>query len=126
MRIRKFRAWDKEKKIMCDVFYIHFDLRYVGIKAPNYCVFEREIEKVVLMNLIGQKDRNKKEIYEGDIISYDIDNKGTTRRAEVVFNEDGFYLEWEDGWVNQTGDFKLEDCEIIGNIYDNPDLLKGH
>lgn len=91
--------------------------------------------KVIVKDLqfICLKDKNGKEIYEGDIVFYKYDWKSL---------EDPFKNRWEvqwgyDGWVmrrgeRETGDQncgddphynRWEECEIIGNIYENPNLL---
>jgi uncharacterized phage protein (TIGR01671 family) len=75
---------------------------------------------VILMQYTGLKDKNGKEIYESDIVNIDYGN--TIVRAEVEYCICGFRGTtdsdaWElDGYVN---------IEIIGNIYENPELLEG-
>lgn len=109
MREIKFRAWDKEKKIM---------IKNLNGWSKGYT------EKYDLMQLIGLKDKNDKEIYEGDIVQL----KGHDRYiAEVKWDSVscGFYLDQGDGdWVE---DIDFEDharFEVIGNIYENPELIK--
>lgn len=119
-RIYKFRAWDKEKKIMCKVFNIQFDLGYAGIRAPNYCVFEKELEKLELMQWTGIKDKNGKEIYEGDILQH-ID---TIVVVEPIIPIDRFYSSYETPYEDDWMSCASIDWEVIGNIYENPELLK--
>ncbi|PFR66486.1 hypothetical protein COK29_26660 [Bacillus cereus] len=62
-------------------------------------------------------DKNGKEIYEGDIISYHdkvFESKGT---AAVRFIDGGFGT--GDWWLRDIGE-----CEVIGNIYENPELIE--
>jgi hypothetical protein len=65
----------------------------------------------------GLKDRNGKEIYEGDITK---DKRGLVEC--VVFGDWAFRVKGEKGIYYKHN---LYECEVIGNIYDNPDLLEG-
>lgn len=127
----KFRAYDKHTKIMLPVVdIIKFtksesiniirDGAYgVGVTIP----YQPQIE---LMQFTGLHDKNGKEIYEGDIIS-----NGYEKCIVVWVKEyTGFMLklinkEYEDKeWTNPMIDLR-KDEEVIGNIYENPELLKG-
>ena len=74
----------------------------------------------------GLKDKNGKEIYEGDILKWKADN----RLYAVIFNWGMFYASVEVCNQEIYGGFPLhsltddEACEIVGNIYDNPELKK--
>ena len=72
-----------------------------------------------LMQYTGLKDKNGKEIYEGDILEWFNDLTGSTHRGVVRFTQGGFYC----------GDYYLYAIKcylpvIIGNIYENPELLE--
>lgn len=117
MRTLKFRAWDKEKKLMCHVFNIQFDVGYVGIMSDNYCVFKREIEKVELMQYTGRKDTMDNEIWEGDVRRFWDKDLKKVRIGVVQYRAPEFIM-------YGTGDkTQLEDTVLIGNIYENPELL---
>lgn len=98
----------------------------------NCCVFWgglSEKEEESLSQFTGLLDKNGKEIYEGDILKvYDIYNETWSENgAEVVFSS-GFYFGYAGGWVLNSGNIiiKIErqnDREIIGNIYENPELI---
>lgn len=137
MRELKFRAWDTERKIMAQVNYLGLSDYEVGMKAkcehwnapyPYVCK---------LMQYIGLKDINGKDIYEGDIIRIIID--GDSRKVgKVVYRDCGFYIHIPDKYFEDyheiTDTYKVEDMggtinlkqsfEVIGNIYENPDLVK--
>mgnify|MGYP001233689767 FL=1 len=78
----------------------------------------------ILMQYTGLKDKNGKEIYEGDIIR-ESDGDGGYIYAKVVYYKDGF-MGKEKGFEPEypISDFKNE-TEVIGNIYENPELLEG-
>ncbi len=73
----------------------------------------------------GILDENRQEIYEGDIVEYD----GREGRAEVKYDKDdgSFYLDagknlsWIDVFSDKRRWYR---CKIVGNIYENPELLK--
>ena len=87
------------------------------------------------MQYTGLKDKNGKEIYEGDIISYKALKE---KRKDKIFRN---VIEWANysgtlGWIIRGNDKRVyiplnsnqvfnHNIEIIGNIYENPELLKG-
>lgn len=87
---------------------------------------------VVLMQFTGLLDKIGKEIYEGDLINcppwFGDDDKRFGGIAEVVFDDGAFIASTErtSGGIFYYHDgerFSWDDCEIIGNIYENPNLL---
>lgn len=68
-------------------------------------------------------DKNGKEIYEGDIVRLE---KGiVTEMAEIVFQEGCFVLECKHWyWSGECLREHYDECEVIGNIYENPELLE--
>lgn len=76
----------------------------------------------------GMTDKNGKKIFEGDILQFDYigENRGVNGIAEVVFQNGKFGVLW--GWHKELvalDGFANTTMEVIGNIHDNPDLLKG-
>lgn len=123
MREIKFRAWDKGQERMLPVTepeeqgkreYFPFEVQ-IGFSHWNK-------DDIVLMQYTGLKDKNGKEIYDGDIIEFDLED---FKDYHPVFYKEGSFV---------CGTFSpdllsillIEDPELIvaGNIYENPDLLK--
>ena len=77
------------------------------------------------MQYTGLKDKNGKEIYEGDILDNRQDDYLPVR-MDSSDNSDGFYYADWLGWMaNHSSLYDIHDnSEIIGNKYENPELLK--
>ena len=149
MREIKFRAWHKGQKKMFTALYLDFN-GHVGIW--NYEETEIDFDFfpfLVLMQYTGLKDKNGVEIYEGDILLVEdeytdriLDDGSGPREpwnhlAPVGFQDGSFGItisEPGDGYsrkgfwpferiLNDIGDTP-EEMEIIGNIYENKELLK--
>jgi len=110
MREIKFRAWLKEKKKMMNVNEINFKER--DINEAFFCFYEIE-----LMQYTGLKDKNGKEIYEGDIVAW-IDSDGNKRQNKVFFEQGAFRICNSCFEISEYGEL-----EVIGNVYENPELL---
>ena len=113
MREIKFRAWDEVNKRMI------YKCRW---QACNNDV------NMVLMQYTGLKDKNGKEIYEGDIVHYNPNDLGMYFHC---VNEDDFVISWHGGaffvdWNAKLPLYKIEgqDIKVVGNIYENPELLE--
>lgn len=122
MREIKFRVWHKTQKQMFTKLYLDFsgrigmwDCRETEIQFDNYPFLE-------LMQYTGLNDVKGKEIYEGDIVRY-IDN-----RYETAFGGNKLRLdkiEWNnDGCCFFPMLYYCSDILIVGNIYENPELLR--
>ena len=119
MREIKFRVWDKLNKEMFDVEIINFQERRVYKDAVSY----RKFEDIELIQYTELKDKNNKEIYEGDILS----DGNNEKPYKVIFENGSFRAEFEgdfDEYSFDLIDVVLHRCEIIGNIYENPELIK--
>ena len=122
----KFRAWDKTTSklhvvngIYCDNKKIHYiddnRVRFVGF------------DNVIIMQSTGLKDKNGKEIFEGDVVRQ-VRTQPTTENEIIT----GIVTMLEGGWliVNDAEQFasalwsETDENEIIGNIYENKGLLE--
>lgn len=119
MREIKFRAWDKINKDMFNVESINFQERRVYKDVVSY----RNFEDIDLMQYTGLKDKNNKEIYEGDILS----DGNIKKPYKVVFENGSFKAEFEgdfDEYSFDLIDVVAQGCEVIGNIYENLELME--
>ncbi|MDA2567493.1 YopX family protein, partial [Bacillus cereus] len=127
----KFRAWDKEKQFM-------FTPTNIELKqGENFAKWDKwrpmawrdELpeegpggigrslgDECELMIYTGILDKQGKEIFEGDVISYYDNFSEMNRIATVRFAEGGFVT--SDWWLRDIGE-----CKVIGNIYENPELI---
>lgn len=129
--IPRYRAWDKEFKEMVQVDALVFEEQIVKATYKNGNVVKEDLKNYVLMQSTGLKDKNGKEIFEGDILT-------TGKRTGVVKNHRtlGFYVNDARGdnwWFGSDVDLaEFEDFTrdvarkigILGNIYTNPELVE--
>ncbi len=114
MREIKFRAWNKTAKTMGDSFTLQTAIRPIDI-CNRFPVFT---DDVIYMEYTGLKDKNEKEICEGDILCNGIIGFDRGRFCGMYFDSNGNIEEsWEDDLYLQ------KDLEVMGNIYENPELL---
>ncbi len=122
MREIKFRAWDKTSSEMKVVKEIYLSGMGVEVWNGDDTFSYLRVGKHELMQYTGIKDKNGKEIYEGDIIKV-----GNNEPSEIIYNKEYVCFETriadpysKDYVVNYWGNYG----EVIGNIYQNPELLK--
>ena len=125
----KFRAWDKANKEMLKIEVLDFFFKEIRVLKNNGSRFSTKFENVEIMQSTGYKDKNGKEIFEGDIVVGKFYFAGvgyfdTGEREVIVRNKP---VLWEDGKFLCSGfDLsEMNECiKFIGNIYKNKELLR--
>ena len=138
MRELKFRCWGIKENKYLKLHSIHlstskFIVSYYGVGGGNISI---ALKDVIIEQYTGLKDKNGKEIYEGDIVEQFVCGVKKFKGKEV-----GRKTVWQVRWNEEECCFELhylsgslfgdslmakgEEYEVIGNIHENPDFLKG-
>lgn len=137
--IPNFRAWGKEADTMHDVTSIWFDrnneqYKLGHVSFPSQETVDTIFDNFELMQSTGLKDKNGVEIFEGDIV---VGQQHLTTDSSTPFEIKGlvryskrntmFYLDEKsfghDKFMHSLGS-SIYQYEVIGNIYENPELLE--
>nr|DAI27783.1 MAG TPA: YopX protein [Caudoviricetes sp.] len=124
MRELEFRAWDNLEKRMRKVVSLHWrDGKPISVRLEG----ENEpisIEgRLVIEQDTGLKDKNGTEIYEGDIVK--VERDGIIYRVEWIHGGFGLEPRYNAPYYPRLGNVELrEKIEVIGNIHENPELIK--
>lgn len=119
--IPKFRAWFKQGSKMVNVATIDF----LKKEVKSYANVMYSFDEIELMQSTGMVDKNGKEIFEGDVLK-----TSDGELAKVVWNKE--LACWEAEFLSEIVDLSevadvksnRSDCEIVGNIYENPEFLE--
>lgn len=122
--IPKFRAWDKEFKEMVQVNALVLDEQVIKATYKNGNVTKDDLKNYELMQSTGLKDKNGKEVFVGDIIKC---TRGCPHEVYLEKEYGGTYVGGmpaiylkgiKEGYAWTGAE------EILGNIYENPELLE--
>lgn len=125
----KFRAWDRYKERMGEIDKFHLKDKECSLILDNGDkVIHFYYDEIDIMQYTGLKDKNRKEIYEGDILSikiYSGDKVIVEGKTVVEFKDGCFGVIWghDKAFLSLNSFFKAK-FEVIGNIYENPELLR--
>lgn len=120
----KFRVWDKTNKEMLNIDVLNLFLEEIVVLENDGSAFSMKFKDVELMQSTGLFDKNGKEIFEGDIL------KTRTRGYVIVREENGNTMTTYKSGINKRTSLVLSSflekyqVKIVGNIYENKDLLK--
>lgn len=121
-RIIKFRVWHNTYQKMYAVQKIEFPKMKITTENGQFytSTLPHLKEEVFLMQFTGLKDKNDREVYEGDIVS----RQGFRYKHKyvVIFDNGGFWLESNNYSANMIQNV-IED-KVVGNIYENPILIE--
>lgn len=119
MKEIKLRAWCEEKKILLKVDVINFELKFmIDFNVPS---FTFKFADVVFEPYTGFKDKNKNEIYDGDVVKMD----GLNYLIKWDEDDGKWCMSVERDWMDYLllTKKKLPYIEVIGNIHENKGLL---
>ena len=127
-RLTKFRAWDKIANKMYSPKSFkrrHYGLNYQTDSVELSFSGMEHAEQVLLMQYTGLKDKNGVEIYDGDIAEC---NYCTKHNLQIVYDAPQFRLKSVGGEACDNAHLIRINTwlKVIGNIYENPELLEAN
>ena len=126
-RIIKFRGKRVSNNQWVYGDLVQRSITYISTKEKSF--YEYEIDQDTVGQFTGLVDKNGKEIFEGDIVSFYPDEYWKQYRSVVVYKEERcrFELKCGDKFMHNVlhNHLSMVDVVVIGNIFDDKQLLKG-
>ncbi|MBX8938496.1 YopX family protein [Enterococcus gilvus] len=126
--IPKFRAWDKRKQLMREVAVLDFN-KNGNVSGIEYWKTPYDLQSIHanyinVMQSTGLKDKNGVEIFEGDVCEWHIPDMGRPEPDAMIRYVS--VVEYRNGSFNLSGYLfpNVRLIKVIGNIYENPELLE--
>lgn len=119
MREIKFRAW-MENKMLSHEDLVDMDQEFYAM----YTILTEPQEDITFMQYTGLKDKNGREIFEGDIVEQLSERTYESVKGTVKFIDGSYLIEFLSG---DNGVFLFDEVaynEVLGNVYENPTLLE--
>lgn len=129
----KFRAWDKEANRMGWVTLINYThegevyeiiVDYLHAEIDDSFNITLSPDNCELLQFTGFHDKNGKEIYDGDIIKSRLYPLYDGHTHDVYFKDGDYRVRWTMFRLSEMFEHTHTGIEVIGNIYENPELLK--
>lgn len=132
--IPRFRAWLKQYNVMVDdvsdLTFFEGNLKFIGRRTVGGVSFQYSVDKIELMQSTGLKDKNGKEVFEGDIL--EVTDKHSWLEVVSYSQEKAMFVTEEINREFKVPESPLYDLldstflkfKVIGNIYEDPELLE--
>ena len=121
MREIKFRAYHKERKEIFEIASIDFKEKKAALSNGVIKLLNVDFKQFELLQYTGAKDKNDKEIYEGDIV---ILNDTEEENKCIVKYKYGSYILVDGDLREDLSNVEAKFLEVVGNIYENKNLLE--
>lgn len=128
----RYRVFDNDDRKMHDVIFLNYENNSVEWYNDNNKKRAAFIEEVPTLQCTGLKDKNGREICDGDILKFklleDFAAFGTNEKyveiiAPVIYEYGVFFIEQSENSIF-LGQLPMSEIEVVGNIYENPELLE--
>lgn len=120
----RYRVFDNDDRKMHDVIFLNYENNSVEWYNDNNKKRAAFIDEVPIVQCTGLMDKNGKLIYEKDIIKCSYGNVGALGVVEWDFENMQFVLKIKEDFYSFSPKTIYEKIEILGNIYENPELLE--